>query len=69
MGNDELDFLSSEHHIFEALHTLQFDAMYGDIADVIVENLTDTIKVDIDHIDGTFIMHEDLRPDAIFKPI
>jgi hypothetical protein len=43
--------------------------MYGDIADVIVENLTDTIKVDIDHIDGTFIMHEDLRPDAIFKPI
>ena len=55
--------------IFEALHVLNFDAEYGEIADVKVENLTDTIKVEIEHIDGKLVMHEDLRADQIFKPV
>ena len=45
---------------------LKFDAEYGEIAEVRVENLTDTIKVDIEHIDGKLVMHEDLRADQIF---
>jgi hypothetical protein len=48
---------------------LKFDAEYGEIAEVRVENLTDTIKVDIEHIDGELVMHEDLRADQIFKPV
>jgi hypothetical protein len=48
---------------------LKFDAEYGEIAEVRVENLTDTIKVDIEHIDGKLVMHEDLRADQIFKPV
>lgn len=56
-------------NIFEALHVLNFDAEYGEIADVKVENLTDTIKVEIEHIDGKLVMHEDLRADQIFKPV
>ncbi len=55
--------------IFEALHVLKFDTQYGEIAEVKVENLTDTIKVDIEHIDGKLIMHEDLRADQVFKPV
>jgi hypothetical protein len=50
-------------HIFEALHTLRFDTLYGAITDVKVENLTDTIKVDIMKIEGEMIMHEDFRQD------
>ena len=36
---------------------------------MIVENLTTTVKADINQIDGVFVMHEDLRPDTLFKPI
>ncbi len=60
---------NAAYKIFEALHVLNFDAQYGEIAEVKVENLTDTIKVDIEHIDGKLIMHEDLRADQIFKPV
>jgi|LauGreDrversion4_2_1035121.scaffolds.fasta_scaffold1255357_2 hypothetical protein len=69
MSKEEADIMTGESHIFEALHTLNFEALYGEIAEVVVENLTDTLKVDIDHIEGTFVMHEDLRPDIVFKPI
>ena len=59
----ETEMETAGHKIFEALHVLKFDPQYGEIADVKVENLTDTIKVDIEHIDGNLIMHEDLRDD------
>lgn len=58
-----------EHHIFEPLHTLYIDAQYGEIADVVVENLTDTVWVDIKHIDGTLTVHEDNREDEVFRPL
>lgn len=54
---------------FQALHLLSFDANYGEIADVQVKNLTDSLWVDIRHIDGTFVMHEEDRPDEVFKPL
>lgn len=48
---------------------LTFDANYGEIADVTVKNLTDSVWIDIRHIDGDFVMHEDQREDEVFKPV
>lgn len=48
---------------------LTFDANYGEIADVTVKNLKDTVWVDIRHIDGDFVVHESQREDEVFKPV
>jgi len=55
-------------HIFEALPVLSFDANYGEIADVQVKNLRDSVWVDIRHIEGDFVVHEANREDEIFHP-
>ncbi len=48
---------------------LSFEANYGEIAEVQVQNLSDTVWVDIKHIDGNFIMHEEFREDEVFRPL
>lgn len=47
---------------------LYFEADYGDVADVTVKNLTDSFWIDIRHLDGDFVMHEEAKEDEHLFP-
>jgi hypothetical protein len=47
---------------------LTFEAKYGEVANVSVKNLSDSIWVEIHNIEGNFVVHESYRPDQIFWP-
>lgn len=54
---------------FRSLSLLSFDADYEEFVNVTVENVTNTIRMDINHIDGYFIVYEDDRSTEVFKPL
>lgn len=56
-------------HKFDALKLLTYDLDYEEFANVTVENITQTIKVDIDHLDGYFVVYEDERRTEAYKPL
>ena len=48
---------------------LTFDANYGELADCHVQNLTDSIWIKINHIDGNLVIHESDHEDEVFHPV
>jgi carbonic anhydrase len=48
---------------------LSYDLDYEEFANVTVENITNTIKCDIMHIEGYFVVYEDDRHTEVFKPL
>lgn len=58
-----------EHHIFEPVPDLTFEARYGEIADVEVQNLTDTVWIDVRHLDGSLLVREGNHQKKEFRPV
>jgi carbonic anhydrase len=56
-------------HKFDTLKLLSYDLDYEEFANITLENLTETLRADIDHIDGYFVVYEDDRTTEVFKPL
>lgn len=55
--------------MFRPLHLLSYDLDYEEFANVTIENITVTVRMDINHIEGYFIVYEDDRKTEVFKPL
>lgn len=59
----------NREEVFDTLRLLSFDLDYDEFANVTVQNMSATIRMVIDQINGYFIVYEDDRSTEVFKPL
>lgn len=65
----QLQQWSPASYPFSKLSRLNYDLDYEEFVNVTVENITNTIKCDIEHLDGFFVVYEDQRDVEVFQPL